>query len=244
VDHPGTLGPQKRQRARDELGQFRARHADELPGGAGRIGQRPEEVERRPDPEFLACRRGVPHRRVERRREEERDAGLDQAALDGGRRRPDVDAERLEHIRAAAPAGHGSVAVLRHAHAAGRDDERRDGRDVERVRAIPAGAARIEHRVMGGRELRGSRPHDAGQADDLGRAFPFHGQGDEQPGDLRRLRLARHDGFHRGRRLLGREVLAPLQFLEQSREHHISRKFLRIWRPSSVRTDSGWNCTP
>ena len=41
-----------------------------------------------------------------------------------------------------------------------------------------------------------------------------------------------------------RQILVPLQLFDQRGEHHSSRKFRRICRPSPVRTDSGWNCTP
>ena len=51
------------------------------------------------------------------------DAGLGQAALDDRRRRRDVDAERLEHVGAAALARHRPVAVLGDAHAARRHDD-------------------------------------------------------------------------------------------------------------------------
>ena len=77
---------------------------------------------------------GVPHRRMKRRREEEADAGLGEAALDDRRRRRDVDAERFEDVGAAGLARHRAVAVLGDAHAAGGDDERRARRDVERAR--------------------------------------------------------------------------------------------------------------
>ena len=65
------------------------------------------------------------------------------------RRRPGgariVTPERLEHVGAAALARHRSIAVLGDAHAAGGDHERGGGRDVERARAVAAGAARVEH---------------------------------------------------------------------------------------------------
>ena len=118
-------GAEQQQRAGHQLGELRARHADQLPRRAGRIGQRAEQVERGPDAEFAARRPGVAHRRVERRREKEPDAGLGEAALDDGRRRGDADAERLEDVGAAGPARHRAVAVLGHAHAARGDDDAR-----------------------------------------------------------------------------------------------------------------------
>ena len=167
-----------------------------------------------------------------------------QAALDDGGRRGDVDAERLEEIGAAASAGHRAVAVLGDLDAAGGDHERRHGRDVERVRAIAAGAAGIEDVGVLPRQPGRPRAHGPREADDLGRTLALHRQRDQEPGNLRRLRAAFHDLVHGRRRLLDGEVLTPLQLLDQRGEHHISRKLRRSLRPSPVRTDSGWNCTP
>ena len=65
---------------------------------------------------------GVAHRRMERGREEEADAGFGETSLDDGRRRRDANAKRLVHIGAAGTARGRSVAVLRHAHTARRND--------------------------------------------------------------------------------------------------------------------------
>ena len=89
-----------------------------------------------------------------------------------------------------------------------------------------------------------ARAHGAGQADDFGRPLAFHRQRDQEPGDLRRLGAAFHDLVHGRRGLLDGEVLAALQLLDQRGEHHISRKLRSSVRPSTVSTDSGWNCTP
>src|SRR5262245_18710569 len=107
------------------------------------------------------------HRWMECRREEERDSGMHQAALDDRRWSDDVDAELLEQVGTAAPARHGAVAMLGHAHTCGRDDERGDGRDVERVSAIAASAAGVEHVRGDLRQLCGTRAHRTRQADDL-----------------------------------------------------------------------------
>ena len=85
VHHPGARRSQKAERSRHELGQLRSRHADELPGSARRIGQRTEQIERRPHAEILPRRSGMTHRRMEGGREEEGDSRLVQAALDDGR---------------------------------------------------------------------------------------------------------------------------------------------------------------
>ena len=190
---------------------------------------------------------GVPHRRMKRRREEERDAGLVEAALDDRRRGRDVDAERLEQVGAAAAARHRSVAVLRDRDAARGEHQRRDRRDVERVRAIAAGAAGVEHRRVVARQPRRPRAHRPREADDLGRPLPLHRQRDEQPGDLRRLRPAVHDLVHRRRRLPRPSGPARRCSFSSSGANIIDSApgscAAAVW-PSPVSTDSGWNCTP
>ena len=143
-------------------------------------------------PSSLRVGAGVAHRRMERRREEERDARLVEAALDDRRRRGDVDAERLEHVGAAAAARHRPVAVLGDAHAARRDDQRRDRRDVERARIDRRRCRRCRTRGANGlRQRHRARAHRPREADDLGRPLALHRQADQQAGDLRRLRRGR-----------------------------------------------------
>ncbi len=129
-------------------------------------------------------------------------------------------------------------------HAGRRNDQRGNRRDVERVRAIASCSARVEHVFWNARELRRARAHRPREADDLGGPFAFHGEGNQQAGDLRRLRAPFHDFVHGCRRLVGGEVLAPLKLLDERGEHHNSRKLRSSFRPSGVNTDSGWNCTP
>ena len=51
-------------------------------------------------------------------------------------------------------------------------------------------------------------------------------------------------GHRRGRLGLGRGPPCRCSFSSSAGEHHSSRKLRRSRRPSSVRIDSGWNCTP
>ena len=103
--------------------------------------------------------------------------------------------------------------------------QRRDRGDVERVRAIAAGPARVEHRRVGARQLRRPVAHRPREADDLGGPLPFHAERDEKPGDLRRLRAPFHDLAHRGSGLVDAEVLPAVKLFEQRSKHHSSRKF-------------------
>ena len=143
---------------------------------------------------------------------------LGQTALDDGRRGRHADAERFEHVGAAGQARHRSIAVLGDANAARRDDERRARRDVERARAIAAGAARVEHALVTLRHLHGVRAHRAREADDFRRPLAFHGEPDQQPGDVRRRRAALHHFGHGRRGLIAREVFVPRQLVDERRE--------------------------
>ena len=55
VHDPGALRAEQQQRARQQLGQLRPRHADDLPRRARRVRQRPEQVERRADAEIASA---------------------------------------------------------------------------------------------------------------------------------------------------------------------------------------------
>ena len=115
-----------------------------------------------------------------------------EAALDDRRRRGDVDAERFEHVRAAAAARDRAVAVLGDAHAARREHDRRDRRDVERVRAVAARAAGVEHRrVTSATASSRARAWSARSPTISAGRSPFIASADQQAGDLRRLRRGR-----------------------------------------------------
>ena len=111
---------------------------------AGRIGERPEQVEDGARAEFDAHRADMAHGRVMRRREHEADAGLADAARDRLRRQVDLDAERHQHVGGARLRGQAAVAVLGDRHAAAGDDEGRRRRDVDAVRIVAARADDVD----------------------------------------------------------------------------------------------------
>ena len=78
-------------------------------------------------------------------------ASLMQAADLFGRK-VDLDAERGERVGGAGARGQRAVAVLGDRHAAAGDDEGGAGRDVERARAVAAGADDVDG--IGGRGRR------------------------------------------------------------------------------------------
>ena len=126
--------------------------ADDLRARARRVRQRAEHVEDRPRRELAAHRRGVPHRRMVRRREHEAEAELVDRARDPLRRELELEAERLEHVGRAGRRRHRPVAVLRHRSAGRRRDERRRGRDVRACarRRRPSRPCRRGRRASGG----------------------------------------------------------------------------------------------
>ena len=97
-------------------------HADDAAARAGGVGQGPEQVERGPDADLAAGRSGVPHRRVEHRREQEGEAGSRSASPADCRIVVDPDAQRVEHVGRSRPRRDRAVAVLR-------DRDARRGRD-------------------------------------------------------------------------------------------------------------------
>jgi hypothetical protein len=125
------------------------------------------------------------------RREQEGEA----RALEAGARRVLVErqrqAERLQHVGAAAARGDRAVAVLGDAHAAGRREERRARRQVEAVRAIPTRAYHIGDRRAGGDAGPArQRAHRERESTHLRRGRPLDAKRGEQ--------RARHRRRHRG----------------------------------------------
>ncbi|MGC4012902.1 MAG: hypothetical protein QM755_00050 [Luteolibacter sp.] len=96
-------------------------------------------------------------------------------------RKIEVDAQRLQHVRAAGLARHAAPAVLAVLGTRRRRDEHRAGRDIEGMRAVAAGAhdvdqvRRVAHMHLG-REL----AHHLRGGCDLADGFLLHAQaGDE-----------------------------------------------------------------
>ena len=88
------LGHQRRE--------ARVGHTDQLMTDSRRTREGTEDVEDRANAELAPHRDHVTERGMKIRREEKSDAGLLDASAHAVRRQRDDDAERLEHIRAAA----------------------------------------------------------------------------------------------------------------------------------------------
>ena len=175
-------------------------------------------------------------------REQEAEPGLGERA--GGQRGRDVDlrAERLEHVGRARRRRDRAVAVLRDRQASRRAHERRGRRDIERARAITAGAARVCDERGRARERHRGVAQRRRCARDLLDRLALHPQRHEEAGEQRGLDGPGDDRTEQAVRLRAREVLAVGQAFEE-RVHHSSSRLASSWSPLGVRMLSGWNCT-
>ena len=122
--------------------------------------------------------------------------------------------------------------------------ERRRGRDVDRLRAVAAGARRVDEVVALRVHREDVLAHRLGAAGDLVGGLALQAQRDQEAADLRRRRLAAHDRAHHLTRLVAPQVVAVEKARERLLDHAASRKLRASCGPTSVRTDSGWNWTP
>ena len=208
AEHHRPLDPELGEGVRHALCHRRVRHAQDAAAHAGRVGERAEEVERRGCPELAARRAGEPQGGVVLGREAEPDPGLVDAAGDAGRTEVDHDAERLEDVGRATRRRRGAVPVLGDPHARARDDQRRQGRDVDGAGAVAAGPARVDdgptRAVQRDVDGLGEPQHRAGQSRELGSRLALGPERDGEAGDLGVGRLAGEDRGHGLLGLLGR----------------------------------------
>ncbi len=210
------MGPHGRQHPRGEVG---VGHTDELAAHLAGVGHRSEQVEDGRDPDLTAGRRGETERRMEPRREAEPEAGLLDAAADGGRAELDRHAERFEHVGGAAQRGRPARAVLAHGHAGAGRDERGHRRHVDRVRAIATGTDDVDRplpQVVAERDEVGVGEHGVEHPRELLGRLPLGAQRDDEPDQLRGGRVTGQDRVHRRPGLLGRQVTPFEQLGEQA----------------------------
>src|SRR6185312_7557519 len=109
-------------------------------------------------------------------------------------------------VGAAGLAGHGAVAVLRHAAAAGRHHEGRGGGDVEQAPVVAAGTAGV-HQVRGVHlHAHGQLAHDLGGGGDLLHRLALGAHAGEEAADLGGRGTAGHDLAHHRLHVPGRKV--------------------------------------
>ena len=161
----------------------------------------------------------------------------------------DAGAERLQQIGRAGAARRGAVAVLGHRAARSGGDQRGGGGHVEVLRAA-SGAGRVEQVLAVAGHVRRQRAHRARQARQLLDRLALRAQRDQEAGDLRSRDLAVHDLGEHLRRLIGAQVPARGQRVDEWSGSGLAwpsawrRKFASSSLTLSVSTDSGWNCTP
>ena len=205
VHDPGARRPEQPQRAREQLGQLGTRHADDLPRRAGGIGQRAEQVERRPHAQLAPRRRRVLHRRMERRREEERDVAAScsvrsTTAGAAARFTPScsntsalpqrLDTDRLPCLATLTPHAATTSAAA---------DE------MLNVPARSPPVPQVSNTSPSGLDsFTAVLAHRPREADDLGRPLAFHRQRRQQRRERRGRGAAFHDLAHGGRGLVGR----------------------------------------
>ena len=174
----------------------------------------------------------MPHGRMVRRGEEKAETELVDGLLDPMRLELEGEAERFEHIGRPARRRHGAVAVFRHRRAAGSGDERSGCGDVDRVRAVTAGAGRVDEIVPARSNGEDVVAHRLRAARDLVGCLTLRAQRDQESSDLRRRRLAAHDLVHDCARFRARQLRTVEQFADDCLDHlveEVSRYFAPQW---------------
>ncbi len=200
VEHQGAGDAEPVEDLGHRLHEVPARHSEGAQARARRVAQRSQEVEDGARAQFPARAGRVLEGRVEERGEQEGDAGAPQTGGGFVGTEVDADPEFLQDVRAAAGGRRAAVAVLGDADPAGRGDDRGHGGDVEGVQAVAAGSAGVEQLTLapdGGGELVGR----AGHSHEVVDGGAAHRDGQREPRDLGRCRLAAHDHAHRLGRL-------------------------------------------
>ena len=236
-----------REHIRHLAGQVPVGDAEGLVPGAGGIAEGADDVEERAHAELPPRYTGKAKRRMEDRSEEKPNAGLVDAARDAFGSEVDLHAQLLEHVGRTAQRRSRAISMLGHLRPARRRHNPRERGDVERRQAIAAGPACVEELAVD-LDRRGERASCARKAGDLVDSLALHPQGDHEPGDLDRGGVTAHDRLEGGGSFGFAERLASheLRYRADHAETLAARlmKLLRIFLPSFVSTDSGWNWTP
>ena len=206
VDHHGPPRAVGRQHPEHLVGHGRVAHPDHLVPGPARVGQRPQVVEDRGDPELPPHRAGEPHGRVEAGGEAEAHPHLVDAPDHPGRAEVGHHAELLQHVGRPHGRGRRPSPVLAHLGPRGRHHQGGDGRHVDAGQPVAAGAAGVDHveprRQGQGHGVGHHRPDEPGH---LLHRLAFGPEGHHEGGDLRRSGLTREDLPHHRLGLVGGE---------------------------------------
>ena len=238
MHHVGGFAPEIVEHLRQRLDPLLGKDPDHLALDAGRVRQRTEQVEDRARAELDARRPHMLHRGMMRGREHEADAGAGDAAADVIGGNIDAHAERGEHVGGAGARREGAVAVLRHRHAAARDDQGRAGRDVVGAGGVAAGADHVD-RVRRRLDAQHLRAHRGDGAGDLVDRLAAHAQRHQEAAHLRRGGFARHHEVERGGGLLAGQYRAGRDLSDERPELHAplnaprARARAWVWAPAA-----------
>ncbi len=190
---------------RHRLHPLARKSADHLALDAGRVRQRPKQVEDGAGAEFDPRRADVLHGRVMRGCEHETDAGVADASAHLLGVEIDLDAERLQHVGGSRFRRQRAVAVLGDWHAGAGNHEGRASRDVVGTRGVTTGAHHVDRlrRRLHAQHLGAHGGHRAG---DLVDGFAAHAQAHQQRAHLRGCRFARHHAVEGGGRFFARQA--------------------------------------
>ena len=156
-------------------------------------------------------------------REQKANSQLVDAAGYRIRRKVQPHASRLEHIRAAAAAGYGAIAMLGHPPSGGRHHKGHGGGHIEQAASVSPRStgvnqvARVGHRDRGGQFA-----HDPGRGGDFSDRLALHPQTHQQAANLGGGCVAGHDGVHDQRHLGIGEILAGDQPGNGLRQIHVA----------------------
>ena len=125
-----------------------------------------------------------------------------------------------------------------------RGDECCGRRDVQGVRAVAAGAGRVDEVVALRSHGQDVLAHRLGAACDLVGRLALEPQRDEEAADLRRVASPDMIEFITPRASSRVRSWPSSSRRERRLDHAPSRKFRASCGPVGVSTDSGWNCTP
>jgi hypothetical protein len=222
-DDEGARHAHGLQRLAHDAGFRWMEHADQLGPHAGRIGEGSQQVEQGAHGQRAAQRDDGARRRMVERRKQKADADLGDQARRLFRRPVDGNAERLQHVGAAALRGGRPVAVLGDRDAGAGGDQRRRGREVEAAGAVAARTGRVEHGLEGERQRHGARLQRGRRADQLLDRLALDAQPDQEAGDLRFGTLLVDQEPDRLRHLLAGQILAVGDFFQQLDQHQEPR---------------------
>jgi len=218
------------------------RDADRGGPRPGRVGQGPQEVERRRNAQVTAGGSGEAEGRVEDLGEAERDPHRRRGLGDPLGRQVEPHAERLEHVGGPARRGRGPIAVLHHGGTGARHHESGHGRDVDAAVPISAGPDDV-HGLTGHVDRYGVREHRVREPREFLNRLALGPQRDEEAGKDHRARLARHHLVHGPRRPRGGQILTRDEARQEGgpggRPGVAHARASRNWLAITSRTSSG-----